>query len=70
MTLEEYLDNHAAQEGAEEELPTLLPCPFCGAEAMMEEAVIGSIIYCSWCGAKMGGYASAEEAAEAWNRRE
>lgn len=70
MTREEYLLNHDANEGAEEELPRLKPCPFCGAEARMEEAVIGNIIYCSWCGAEMRGYASDEEAAEAWNRRD
>ena len=71
MTLEKYLENHTAHEGEEEEMPKLKPCPFCGAEAQHDYyPKSGCIAYCTWCGAEMRGFASPEEAAEAWNRRD
>ena len=50
----------------------LLPCPFCGGEAILESNKLryGTIYsaYCQKCGAEITGF-SEHEAIDAWNRR-
>ena len=63
----------------ENELPKLLPCPFCGGEADEYEGEYGNGIYCMECGAMVGepihlGFdiaerVSYEQAIKAWNNR-
>lgn len=55
----------------------LKPCPVCGGEATPLECVSaenaaqhGYVIICSKCIISIGIFASLEEAAEVWNRRE
>ena len=51
---------------------TLLPCPFCGGEAILESNKLryGTIYsaYCQKCGAEIIGF-SEQEAISTWNRR-
>ena len=53
----------------------LKPCPFCGGEAKLDVHKFGALgdtfgIRCSECQAQTRGfYNTANEAAEAWNRR-
>lgn len=68
-------------EQAEEEayfVDSLKPCPCCGGRADMSTMHSANIdghrwltyIYCSKCNlAQIGGYGTAEEARDAWNRR-
>lgn len=59
-------------EQAEEEaylIASLKPCPCCGGRADMSTRWL-AYIYCTKCNlAQMGGYGTAEEARDAWNRR-
>ena len=68
-------------EQAEEEahlIASLKPCPCCGGRADMSTMHSANVeghkwlahIYCTKCNlAQMGGYGTAEEARDAWNRR-
>lgn len=62
----------------------LRPCPFCGREAVVMEAVTGDggktcVAMCRWCGiavfkpgvrdGEWNALRTAQDAAEAWNRR-
>ncbi len=54
----------------------LLPCPFCGNEAEMEETLSGTwAIYCAHpirmggCFGRMDGYIEKSDAIAAWNKR-
>lgn len=48
----------------------LMPCPFCGGEAAVEEEVPGGFVArCSDCAAQTAIYEGAERAQAAWDRR-
>ena len=52
----------------------LLPCPFCGGDAQIQEqhSIFGDLRYLVWCpgcGVRFPLKMSVELAAEAWNRR-
>jgi len=51
---------------------TLLPCPFCGGEAMEEELKTLSMCWyeCEDCGASSGYSENWEQAKKNWNMRE
>jgi Lar family restriction alleviation protein len=50
----------------------LLPCPFCGGEAV-EDAIcchgVTEFIRCKLCGVRTDGFDEGPSAARAWNRR-
>lgn len=49
----------------------LLPCPFCGGEASIEEEEIGFRVVCYVCGiGNSEGTWTKEYAIETWNRRQ
>lgn len=81
MTREEYLLNHDAHEGAEEETivenldelsEELKPCPFCGYAALLARCVTRYEVRCLNCDAVfyLDGYdVGADETVAAWNER-
>ena len=52
----------------------LLPCPFCGGEAVFHDSLrppetYPCRVYCDNCWAEVGGYSTEAEAIAAWNAR-
>ena len=51
----------------------LKPCPYCGLTPVNAQKPYSSRdswkVECAWCGRRMQGYSTEEEAIEAWNRR-
>ena len=52
----------------------LLPCPFCGGEAVFHDCLrppetFPCRVYCDNCWAEVGGYSTKAEAIAAWNTR-
>ena len=48
----------------------ILPCPFCGGEAMLgKDSELRDMVYCLECGAKTWGFDSDKQAILRWNTR-
>lgn len=53
----------------------LLPCPFCGHKARMENLVVEAVVICLGCGARISRRhdpkidTGVKDAQQAWNRR-
>lgn len=56
---------------AEEKLPNLMPCPFCGSKYVRLDTQSDSTYFCHCddCGDRTAGYFDKKAAIEAWNRR-
>lgn len=57
----------------QEESIVLLPCPFCGEQAVEDDEEVGTQtkhwVCCSCCNAMVYSFTSSERAAQAWNNR-
>ena len=55
---------------AEDAMPTILPCPFCGGEPrVVRNPGYSHVVVCNTCEARGSSSESWQEAVENWNRR-
>lgn len=47
----------------------LLPCPFCGGDALLQTPGVLAFVECQGCGCSTWVFDSREKAIAAWNRR-
>ncbi len=67
------MDSEKTQPTTEVDCVVLLPCPFCGEQAVEDDEEVGTQtkhwVCCSCCNAMVYSFVSAKRAAQAWNNR-